>query len=108
MQTTGAALLATKRCSLVRVLVAVHDGRNAHGLPYLTAVLRLPHPLISPAWRHPLTTVARWSSSSLRGLYWRGPVDGADTGGGKPGAGSCSAGSRQQLPGGDQVLGDVA
>jgi len=40
MQTTGATLLATKRRSLVRVMMAVHDGRNAHGLLYLAAVWR--------------------------------------------------------------------
>jgi hypothetical protein len=38
MQTTGATLLATKRRSLVRVLMVVHDGRCAHGLLYLAAV----------------------------------------------------------------------
>jgi hypothetical protein len=38
MQTTGATMLATKRRSLVRVLMVVHDGRSAHGLLYLAAV----------------------------------------------------------------------
>ena len=38
MQTTCATLLATKRRSLVRVLMIVHDGRCAHGLLYLAAV----------------------------------------------------------------------
>jgi hypothetical protein len=38
MQTIGATLLATKRRSLVRVPMAVHDGHSAHGLLYLPAV----------------------------------------------------------------------
>ena len=38
MQTSGATLLATKRRCLVRVLMAVHDGRSAYGLLYLIAV----------------------------------------------------------------------
>jgi hypothetical protein len=38
MQTSGAALLATKRRSLVRVLTVVSDGRCTHGLLYLAAV----------------------------------------------------------------------
>jgi hypothetical protein len=38
MQTSGAALLASKRRSLVRALMAVHDGRSAHGLLYFAAV----------------------------------------------------------------------
>ena len=39
MQTTGAALLAANRCSIVRVQVPAQDGRKAHGLLYLAAVL---------------------------------------------------------------------
>ena len=35
MQTTGAALLAIKQCSLVRVWMPAQDGRSAHGLLYL-------------------------------------------------------------------------
>ena len=38
MQTTGATLLATKRRSLVRVLMPVRDGRSAYGLLDLAAV----------------------------------------------------------------------
>ena len=40
MQTSGATLLATKRHSLIRALMAVSDGRCAHGLLYLAAVRR--------------------------------------------------------------------
>ena len=35
MQTTGAALLAAKQGSPMRVRVAAHDSRRAHGLLYL-------------------------------------------------------------------------
>jgi hypothetical protein len=38
MQTTGAALLAVKRCSLARVLMPALDGRSARRLLYLAAV----------------------------------------------------------------------
>jgi hypothetical protein len=38
MQTTGAALFAVNRCSPMRVRVAAHDSRRAHGLLYLAAV----------------------------------------------------------------------
>jgi hypothetical protein len=38
MQTTGAALLAAERRSIVRLRVPVQDGRSAHGLLYLAAV----------------------------------------------------------------------
>src|ERR1700733_3379592 len=38
MQSTGAALLAVKRCSLVRVPMAAQDGPRAYGLLYLAAV----------------------------------------------------------------------
>jgi hypothetical protein len=38
LQTTGAALLAVKRCSMARVQVPAHDGRCAHRLLYLAAV----------------------------------------------------------------------
>jgi hypothetical protein len=38
MQTSGAALLAVKQCSLARVLMAALDSRCAHGLLYLAAV----------------------------------------------------------------------
>jgi hypothetical protein len=38
MQTTGAALLAAKRCTPMRVLILAQDSRSAHGLLYLTAV----------------------------------------------------------------------
>jgi hypothetical protein len=38
MQTIGATLVATKRRSLVRVLMTAHSGRSAHGLLYIAAV----------------------------------------------------------------------
>jgi hypothetical protein len=38
MQTTGAALLAVKRCGLVHVWMPAPDSRYAHGLLYLVAV----------------------------------------------------------------------
>jgi hypothetical protein len=38
MQTTGAALLAVRRCSLARVRMPAQDSRSAHGLLYLAAV----------------------------------------------------------------------
>ena len=38
MQTTGATLLAAKRCSLARALMPAQDSRSAHGLLYLAAV----------------------------------------------------------------------
>jgi len=38
MQTTGAALLAVKRCSPARVLMAAQDSRSTHGLLHLAAV----------------------------------------------------------------------
>ena len=38
MQTTGAGLLAAKRCSLARVPMPAQDSRSAHRLLYLTAV----------------------------------------------------------------------
>jgi len=38
MQTTGAVLLAAKRCSLARVPMPAQDSRSAHGLLYLAAV----------------------------------------------------------------------
>ena len=38
MQTTGTALLAVERCSLVRVWMAAQDSRCAHGLLYFAAV----------------------------------------------------------------------
>ena len=34
MQTTGAALVAAKRCSLACVLMPAQDSRSAHGLLY--------------------------------------------------------------------------
>ena len=38
MQTTGAVLLAAKRCSPMRVRTPAQDSRSAHGLLYLAAV----------------------------------------------------------------------
>jgi hypothetical protein len=38
MQTTGAALLAVKRCSLRRLWLPAQDGHSAYGLLYLAAV----------------------------------------------------------------------
>ena len=38
MQTTGATLLAAKRCSLARALMPAQDSRSVHGLLYLAAV----------------------------------------------------------------------
>jgi hypothetical protein len=38
MQTSGTALLAVERCSLVRVWMAAQDSRSAHGLLYFAAV----------------------------------------------------------------------
>jgi hypothetical protein len=38
MQTTGASLLAAKRCSLARVSTPAQDSRSAHGLLYLAPV----------------------------------------------------------------------
>ena len=35
MQTTGAAMLAVKRCSIARVRMPAHDGRSAHRLQCL-------------------------------------------------------------------------
>jgi hypothetical protein len=35
MQTTGAVLLAVKRCSLTRVLMPAQDSRSTHRLLYL-------------------------------------------------------------------------
>ena len=37
-QTSGTALLAVERCSLVRVWMAAQDSRSAHGLLYFAAV----------------------------------------------------------------------
>ena len=39
MQTSGAALLAVERCSLVRMWLAAQDSRNAHGLLYFTVTI---------------------------------------------------------------------
>jgi hypothetical protein len=38
MQTSGTALLAVERCSLVRVWMAAQDSRSAYGLLYVAAV----------------------------------------------------------------------
>ena len=38
MQTTGAALLAVRRCSLVRMRMLAQDSRCAYGLLYVAAV----------------------------------------------------------------------
>jgi hypothetical protein len=46
MQTSGTALLAVERCSLVRVWMAVQDSRSAHGLLYFAAVRDDRHHLI--------------------------------------------------------------
>ena len=46
MQTIGATLLATKRRCLVRVLMAIHDGRSAYGLLYFVTVWNHHHHLI--------------------------------------------------------------
>ena len=40
MQTTGTALLALKRCSLMRVRMRAQDRRSAHGLLYLLVAVR--------------------------------------------------------------------
>jgi hypothetical protein len=46
MQTSGTALLAVERCSLVRVWMAAQDSRSAHGLLYFAAVREDRHHLI--------------------------------------------------------------
>lgn len=46
MQTSGTALLAVERCSLVRVWMAAQDSRSAHGLLYFAAVRDDRHHLI--------------------------------------------------------------
>ena len=46
MQTSGTALLAAERCSLVRVWMAARDSRSAHGLLYFAAVRDDHHHLI--------------------------------------------------------------
>jgi hypothetical protein len=46
MQTSGTALLAVERCSLVRVWMAAQDSRSAHGLLYFAAVRNDSHHLI--------------------------------------------------------------
>lgn len=38
MQTTGVALLAAERCSIVRLWTPVQDSRSAYGLLYFAAV----------------------------------------------------------------------
>jgi hypothetical protein len=38
MQTTGAVLLAVRRCSPVRMRMLAHDSRSAYGLLYFAAV----------------------------------------------------------------------
>jgi len=38
MQTTGTALIAVQRCSLMRMWMPAQDSRSAHGLLYLGAV----------------------------------------------------------------------
>ena len=55
LQTTGAALLAVKWCSLARVLMPAQDGRRARELLYFAAVLGDSHHLIrSDLHAHPM------------------------------------------------------
>jgi hypothetical protein len=46
MQTSGTALLAAERCSLVRMWMAAQDSRSTHGLLYFAAVRDDHHHLI--------------------------------------------------------------
>jgi hypothetical protein len=46
MQTSGTALLAAERCSLVRMWMAAQDSRSTHGLLYFAAVRDDRHHLI--------------------------------------------------------------
>jgi hypothetical protein len=64
MQTMGASLLVAKRCSLVCVLTAVHDGRCAHGLLYMTAVQHDGHEHVHP----PRGVHGTWCSSPGLGV----------------------------------------
>jgi len=75
MQTSGTALLAVERCSLVRVWMAAQDSRSAYGLLYVAAVRDDRHHLIRrdlqprPLPVRPVANLFKYSSMMRR--KWR-------------------------------------